>query len=53
MEKVEYLSKQLVFYIHLVAIDEEFCEYDGHSKYSNEMRGKKIMLYLIQLYVSL
>lgn len=41
MEKVEYLSKQLVFYIHLVAIDEEFCEYDGHSKYSNEMRGIK------------
>lgn len=41
MEKFEYLSKQLVFYIHLVAIDEEFCEYDGHSKYSNEMRGIK------------
>lgn len=41
MKKIEYLSKQLVFYIHLVAIDEEFCEYDGHSKYSNEMRGIK------------
>lgn len=41
MEKFEYLSKQLVFYIHLVAIDEEFCEYDGHSKYRNEMRGIK------------
>jgi len=39
MENVEYLSKQLVFYIHLVAIDKEFCEYDGHSKYSDEMRG--------------
>lgn len=41
MENVEYLSKQLVFYIHLVAIDKEFCEYDGHSKYSDEMRGIK------------
>lgn len=41
MEKIEYLSKQLVFYIHLVAIDEEFCEYDGHSRYNNEMRGIK------------
>lgn len=41
MGKVEYLSKQLVFYIHLVAIDQEFCEYDGHSKYSDEMRGIK------------
>lgn len=41
MKKVEYLSKQLVFYIHLVAIDEEFCEYDGYSKYNNEMRGIK------------
>lgn len=41
MNEIEYLSKQLVFYIHLVAIDEEFCEYDGHSKYSDEMRGVK------------
>lgn len=41
MKNIEYLSKQLIFYIHLVAIDEEFCEYDGHSRYSNEMRGIK------------
>ena len=41
MDKFEYLSEQLVFYIHLVAIDEEFCEYDGHSRYSKEMRGIK------------
>lgn len=32
MEKVEYLSKQLVFYIHLVAIDEEFCEIENLRK---------------------
>lgn len=41
MRDIEYLSKKLVFYIHLVAIDEEFCEYDGHTKYNDEMRGIK------------
>lgn len=41
MKDIEYLSEKLVFYIHLVAIDKEFCEYDGHIKYSDEMRGIK------------
>lgn len=41
MDDIKYLSKQLVFYIHLVAIDKEFCEYDGHNRYDNEMRGIK------------
>lgn len=39
--KIEYLTKEFVFYIHMVAIDEIFCEYDGHVKYPNEMRGIK------------
>lgn len=41
MKNIEYLSRKLVLYMHFVALDEEFSEYDGHSKYSNEMRGIK------------
>lgn len=41
MKEVEYLKGSFILYIHLVAIDEEFCEYDGHSKYKSEMRGIK------------
>ena len=40
---IEYLSKEFVLYIHMVVIDEAFCEYDGHVKYSQEMRGIKDM----------
>lgn len=39
--KIEYLTEEFVFYIHMVAIDETFCEYDGHVAYSQEMRGVK------------
>lgn len=39
--EIEYLTIEFVFYIHMVAIDEAFCEYDGHVKYSQEMRGVK------------
>ena len=30
--EIEYLTEEFVFYIHMVAIDETFCEYDGHVK---------------------
>ena len=44
--KIEYLSLKFVYFIHMVAIDEAFCEYDGHVKYSEELRGiKDINLY--------
>ena len=39
--EIEYLTEEFVFYIHMVAIDETFCEYDGHVAYSQEMRGVK------------
>ena len=39
--EIEYLTIEFVFYIHMVAIDETFCEYDGHVAYSQEMRGIK------------
>lgn len=39
--EIEYLTEEFVFYIHMVAIDEIFCEYDGHVVYSQEMRGVK------------
>lgn len=39
--EIEYLNPEFVFYIHVVAIDENFCEYDGHVRYSQEMRGVK------------
>ncbi len=39
--EVEYLTPEFVIYIHLVAIDEKFCEYGGQVKYDNEMRGIK------------
>lgn len=39
--EIEYLNPEFVFYIHVVAIDENFCEYDGHARYDQEMRGVK------------
>lgn len=39
--EIEYLNPEFVFYIHIVAIDENFCEYDGHVRYGQEMRGVK------------
>lgn len=39
--EIEYLTIEFVFYIHMVAIDATFCEYDGHVAYSQEMRGIK------------
>lgn len=39
--EVEYLSEELVFLIHMVAIDEKFCEYGEQVRYAEEMRGVK------------
>ena len=39
--EIEYLNPDFVLYIHFVAIDDSFCEYDGHVKYDEEMRGIK------------
>lgn len=41
MDNIEYLSAEFVLFIHLYVIDEEFCEYGGHVRYSNEIRGIK------------
>lgn len=38
---IEYLSAEFIFFIHTVAIDEEFCEYGGQVRYAEEMRGVK------------
>ena len=38
---IEYLSLEFIIYIHMVAIDEEFCEYGKQVRYSEEMRGIK------------
>ncbi len=38
---IEYLSTEFVLFIHMVVIDEEFCEYGNQFKYDEEMRGIK------------
>lgn len=38
---IEYLTPEFVIYIHLVAIDEQFCEYGEQVHYDSEMRGIK------------
>lgn len=39
--EIEYLTLEFVMYIHMVVIDEKFCEYGNQVRYSNEMRGIK------------
>lgn len=39
--EIEYLTMEFVMYIHMVAIDEKFCEYGEQVRYSDEMRGIK------------
>lgn len=39
--EVEYLAAEFVIYIHMVAIDERFCEYGEQVRYASEMRGIK------------
>ena len=41
MEDIEYLSAEFVLFIHMVVIDEEFCEYGEQVHYDKEMRGIK------------
>lgn len=41
MDNIEYLSAEFVLFIHYIVIDEEFCEYGGHVRYSDEIRGIK------------
>lgn len=41
MEDIEYLSAEFVLFIHMVVIDEEFCEYREQVHYDKEMRGIK------------
>lgn len=49
--EIEYLTPEFVIYIHLIAIDEEFCEYGGQVRYDNEMRGiKDINLFSSAIY---
>lgn len=48
---IEYLTPEFVIYIHLVAIDEQFCEYGEQVRYDSEMRGiKDIGLFESALY---
>lgn len=39
--EIEYLNAGFVLFIHMVVIDEEFCEYGGQVRYDEEMRGIK------------
>lgn len=39
--EIEYLNAGFVLFIHMVVIDEEFCEYGGQVHYDQEMRGIK------------
>lgn len=49
--EVEYLTIEFVMYIHMVVIDEEFCEYGDQVRYSEEMRGiKDINLFKSAIY---
>lgn len=49
--EVEYLTPEFVIFIHMVVIDEKFCEYGGQVRYKDEMRGiKDINLFKSALY---
>ncbi len=39
--KIEYINANFVLFIHMVVIDQEFCEYGEQVRYDNEMRGIK------------